>query len=167
MLTRSFKPQPPSSGTVVMRTVLFLSLLLCLTTTVYGQKRTSRSSIRDVRLSSRRAFSGTVRTSAGKPVASRPVRVIQRGRIVASTTTKADGSYSVSGVRSGLSTLKIGSQEQQVRVWSAKAAPPSARTSVSSLWNPGRRPTVVTGSVASRVATQARPIVVQPKPASP
>ena len=66
-------------------------------------------------------LTGSVVDAAGQPQAGVAVDVIAGGRVVASATTAADGSYRVAGLTSGNYGLAAEGQTRTVRVWSGIA----------------------------------------------
>lgn len=61
-----------------------------------------------------------------KPVAGATVLVQYQGHVIARTKSAKDGSFAVQGLRNGLHTVSVGSKQNTVRFWTAKAAPPKA-----------------------------------------
>lgn len=80
----------------------------------------------DVALQSGGVLRGVALTTAAKPMANADVRIQFGPHIVARTRTKADGSFAIKGLRGGLHTVRVNSQVQSYRLWTAKTAPKSA-----------------------------------------
>jgi hypothetical protein len=84
-------------------------------------------SIVDVALAEDGSLSGQVMDLQGVPVASTTVAVVRQGEVVATVQTDSQGRYSVSGLNTGLYQVVTEQGITVCRVWSAKAAPPSAQ----------------------------------------
>ena len=84
-------------------------------------------SIVDVTLAEDGSLSGQVMDLQGVPVASTTVAVVRQGEVVATVQTDSQGRYSVSGLNTGLYQVVTEQGITVCRVWTAKAAPPSAQ----------------------------------------
>jgi hypothetical protein len=84
-------------------------------------------SIVDVALAEDGNLSGQVMDLQGVPLASTTVAVVRQGEVVATVQTDSQGRYSVSGLNTGLYQVVTEQGLTVCRVWTAKAAPPSAQ----------------------------------------
>ena len=82
--------------------------------------------IQDIVLRPDQSLHGIVVDSAGETHANVPVTVFQHGNEVARTETDADGRFVACGLRGGSCIVQYPDQVRQYRVWTPKAAPPSA-----------------------------------------
>jgi len=73
---------------------------------------------------------GEVRDQQGRRLAGRQVRVLFQGAEVASTTSGADGTFRVSGIREGVHEVRCCNQITNVRVWPRETAPPQSASAV-------------------------------------
>jgi len=73
---------------------------------------------------------GSLISSAGEARADRPVHLVLRGKLLASTRTDAEGRFEFRGVQSGLYTLQAAGADRSYRLWSEAAAPPSAQSQI-------------------------------------
>lgn len=76
-------------------------------------------------------LTGKLLDSNGKPVNAAPVSITKNGKVIARTVTKADGSYTVSGLTSGTHTVSLADGQFPVRLWSKEAAPAAAKTQLT------------------------------------
>ena len=81
----------------------------------------------DLKLTANGTLTGVVVDAQGKPTQTTVV-VRFNGLSVARAPTNASGRFAVSGVRAGAHQIQAGANHSVVRLWSAKAAPTSART---------------------------------------
>jgi hypothetical protein len=89
-----------------------------------------------------------------------PVSVRSQDKEVAKTATAKDGRFTVSGLRGGVYQVAAGEGQGVYRVWSAKAAPPSAQKNAvvyTGMFGGGPKmlltnPIVIAGIVATAVA---------------
>ncbi|MFO1021788.1 MAG: carboxypeptidase-like regulatory domain-containing protein [Planctomycetales bacterium] len=92
-------------------------------------KTTSSSSVVqavDVSLAKGGVFSGRVVDEQGKAVEGANVTIRQAGRVVATTTTTANGEFTVANLRGGTYDVMAGQSEGVYRMWAVDTAPPSA-----------------------------------------
>lgn len=73
---------------------------------------------------------GEVRNQQGRLLAGRQVRVLFQGTEVASTTTGANGTFRVCGVREGVHEVLCCDQTCCIRVWPKETAPPQSGCTV-------------------------------------
>ncbi len=88
------------------------------------------SEIRDVQLLADGTLRGQFVTNANEPLAQAPVELHLQNRLVAKTTTDAEGNFKLENVEAGLYRLAAPEADKVVRVWKANAAPPAAHNSV-------------------------------------
>ena len=69
---------------------------------------------------------GEVRDQQGRQLAGRQVRVFFQGNEVASTTSGANGTFRISGIREGVHEVHCCNQVANVRVWPRETAPPQS-----------------------------------------
>ncbi|MEY4187514.1 MAG: hypothetical protein RIT02_2548 [Planctomycetota bacterium] len=86
---------------------------------------------KDVEISARGTLQGQVLTPAGTPIANAPVRLAWQGTPVAETKTTAEGRFVISGVRSGVHELSVGSSQSSLRLWKNGTAPANSLQTVS------------------------------------
>lgn len=72
-------------------------------------------------------LSGKLLSANGKAVEGALVTVSKDGKLVGRTTTSADGSYTVAGLKNGSYSMTIGDSQFPVRLWNKEAAPASAK----------------------------------------
>lgn len=94
---------------------------------------------------------GEVSDQQGRRLAGRQVRVFFQGTEVASTTTGANGTFRVSGIREGVHEVRCCNQSISARVWPRETAPPQSAPAV----------VIVCDEYAAPVARQA----AAPRPA--
>jgi hypothetical protein len=95
-----------------------------LKTTTAGPASSSR--MIDIALDSDRTLRGRFVDVAGKPIDGAVVSLRQSEKVVASTTTRADGTFLIERVPVGAYRLTCGSASGPVRCWTSEAAPPHA-----------------------------------------
>lgn len=103
---------------------------------VFAQEKntTARTAqMTDVKLANGGVLRGRVVNAQGKALANTTVLVSYNGQVIARTNSSASGTYAVKGLRGGLHQVTAGSQSNVVRLWTASAAPKSARTEVLSV----------------------------------
>lgn len=83
---------------------------------------------KDLRLSRGGLLRGVALTTQMKPIANADVLVHFQGHVIARTKSADDGSFAVQGLRGGIHTVSIGARSDNVRFWTAQAAPPKAKT---------------------------------------
>lgn len=82
--------------------------------------------VKDLRLGSNGTLSGVIVDETGKPVASAPVVIGQKGKPFAEFDTGADGRYAVSGLKPGVYQVVSFAGVETVRVHKSKDAPAGA-----------------------------------------
>lgn len=86
---------------------------------------------KDVALSSGGLLQGTILNSTAQPVSDVAVQILHGEKVVASTTSNAEGHFAVQGLRNGSHIIQVAGTQQQVRFWSENAAPPAALNQMS------------------------------------
>lgn len=89
--------------------------------------RASASAVRDVALRDGGRLTGQVLDAAGTPVADTAVAVVDRGQVLASARTNADGRFAITGVKAGVCEVATTSGVTVCRLWAPRTAPPSAQ----------------------------------------
>lgn len=84
----------------------------------------------DVRLGREGTLRGDVVDSQGRSIAHAPVSIRFNGVTVATTRTNTKGQFVVTKLRSGVHTIVSTAGRKSARLWSADAAPPSAKSAV-------------------------------------
>lgn len=107
--------------------------------------------VRDVALRDGGRLTGQVLDVAGAPVADTAVAVVDRGRVLASTQTGADGRFAISGVRAGVYEVATCSGVTVCRLWAPQTAPPAAQADAMVIHGD----TVVRGEAACRPCAPA------------
>jgi hypothetical protein len=82
---------------------------------------------RDVALSAAGTLKGAVVNPEGRPLDGAIVAVHRNGQPFAQTVTRADGTFEVAGLRTGVHEVAVGQQIVSLRCWSTETAPPAAR----------------------------------------
>lgn len=86
--------------------------------------------IQDVALKAGGTFTGQVVDDQGQGLDGAVVAVRQGDRSVAETVTNQDGYFSVTNLKGGVYQVTAGQGEGVYRLWTEKAAPPSAKSKV-------------------------------------
>jgi len=102
--------------------------------------------ITDVALRSTGGLYGIVVDAQGSPMDATEVVVSQGGKVITRTTTDSLGQFSTQALRGGVYQVTAGQGGTTLRVWDAKAAPPSARAAALVIGNPN----VVRGQIPLR-----------------
>ncbi len=92
-----------------------------------SQHQTAR--MLDVALTSGGTLSGQVVDAQGKLIEGAVVAVRFQNRVVAKTTTDAEGRYAVRGLRGGIHQIETTQGRVAARFWTPETAPPAARPS--------------------------------------
>ena len=82
----------------------------------------------DVTLNSDGLLVGQVVNSEGTTVPTAQVAIYHRGSLIAKTFADDSGRFAVRKLRGGIHQVSMGQDKTVVRLWSASAAPPAART---------------------------------------
>jgi hypothetical protein len=89
--------------------------------------RASSSAVRDVALRDGGRLTGQVLDAAGAPVADTAVAVVDRGQVLASARTTADGRFAITGVQAGVCEVATTNGVTVCRLWAPRTAPPAAQ----------------------------------------
>lgn len=95
-----------------------------------GVPQANQVKISDVALAANGLLTGQVVDQQGIGLANVPVSVRQQGREITSAVTDRTGKFVVAGLRGGTCQLLAANGQAVVRVWTANAAPPIAKTSI-------------------------------------
>lgn len=74
---------------------------------------------------------GKLLSANGKPIEGAVVAVAKNGKVMAKTVTRADGSYSLSGLAGGTHDVLVADGQFPVRLWSKETAPASAKAQLT------------------------------------
>ena len=122
-------------GSKILRTLIIA--LVCVGMVVpngvvlaAGMPQAKQVQISDVALAANGMLTGQVVDQQGIGLANVPVSVRQQGREITKAVTDGAGRFAVSGLRGGTCQLLAANGQAVVRVWTANAAPPIAKTNV-------------------------------------
>lgn len=76
-------------------------------------------------------LTGKLLTANGQPIDGATISVLKDGQEVGKTVTSSDGSYTIGDLKTGSHTIQTANGQQQVRLWSQEAAPPSAKSQLT------------------------------------
>ena len=82
---------------------------------------------RDLTLTATGNLRGSVVSAEGQPLDGAVISVHRNGQEVARTVTRADGTFEVAGLRTGVHELTVGQQVVPVRCWSEETAPAASQ----------------------------------------
>ncbi|HEX4145192.1 MAG TPA: carboxypeptidase-like regulatory domain-containing protein [Pirellulales bacterium] len=85
--------------------------------------------VTDIALTEGGGFAGQVVDAQGRPQAGTSIMVCQQHQVVATTTTDAQGQFSLRGLHGGVYQVVAGQGMKNVRLWAPGTAPPAARQS--------------------------------------
>ena len=85
------------------------------------------TSVPDIALTTGGTFSGRVVDHTGKVLEGAQVTLRQDKKEISATVTNKEGVYSFNGLKGGLYQVSSGNTDGVFRVWTEKAAPPSAK----------------------------------------
>ena len=112
---------------VLKRAVLCLACLgMIVPHGVLASEQTA-APLKNLKLTANGTLNGVVVDSQGKPTLTTVV-VRFNGAPVARAHTNSSGRFAISGVRAGVHQIQAGTNRSVVRLWSAEAAPKSAKT---------------------------------------
>lgn len=103
-----------------------------------GMPQAQHVQISDVALAANGMLTGQVVDQQGIGLSNIPVSVRQQGREITNAVTDGTGRFAVSGLRGGTCQLLAANGQSVVRVWTANAAPPIAKSSVMIVANGGQ-----------------------------
>jgi hypothetical protein len=114
---------------LVRHVVLSLATFgMCLPQVAFAVEPASTPAVVDVALGDGGMLHGQVVDLQGSAVAGVPVSVKAQNRDVAATTTGADGSFNIQGLRGGVYQVATVQGHGVYRLWTAGTAPPAAQT---------------------------------------
>lgn len=122
-------------------------------------KTAAKASVSDVSLTKKGALVGQVVDGQGKPLDGAAVSLRQGPKEIATAVTDEKGKFSIPNVRGGVYQITAGDGAGTYRVWTANAAPPSAREQALVV----SKPEVVrgqTGGVSSTTALATTGVVL-------
>lgn len=105
----------------------FLNTTSAKTAERKGQKSAPQQAIRDIALRTDGTLTGMYVTKNGAPVKNGEVALQQNGKTVTMMRSNARGEFLARNLRGGLYQVVTTQGKGQVRLWTANAAPPSAR----------------------------------------
>lgn len=76
-------------------------------------------------------LTGQLLDANGKAIEGAVVALSKDGKVIGRTVTKADGSYSLTGLKAGAYNLSIGKTQMPVRLWNKESAPVAAKTQLN------------------------------------
>jgi hypothetical protein len=162
-------------GRLVRGIAIFLGVVgICVPELALAAPPVANPAVVDVALSDGGVLHGQLVDLRGSSAAGVPVSVKTQNRQVVSTVTAKDGQFVVPGLRGGVYQVAAGDGQGVYRLWTAKAAPPSAQKNAivftQGLLGGGPKmllanPVVVAGVVATAVAVPVA--VVNSRPSSP
>jgi hypothetical protein len=152
------------------------TLGVCLPELALAASPPTPPAVIDVAMADGGVLHGQVVDLQGRDATGLPVSVRAQNQEVLRTTTAKDGHFTVQGLRGGVYQVATGEGQGVYRLWTAKAAPPSAQknaivfTQAAGAAGGGLKmlltnPIVIAGAVATAVAVPVA--VANSKPSSP
>ena len=164
-----------SMGRFVRGIAIFLGVVgLCVPELAFAATPAAKPIVTDVALSNGGVLQGQLIDLRGGSASGVPVSVKAQDKEIVRTVTAKDGHFSVPGLRGGVYQVSAGDGQGGYRLWSAKAAPPSAQKGAivftQGMFGGGPKmllanPVVVAGVVATAVAVPVA--IVNSQPSSP
>jgi len=108
-----------------MKMCLTLSLVLLASIAVAGEQ--SRPAVSDVALQENGVLRGQVLNTTGIPQSKSQVVLVKNGKVLAATTTDANGEFAVASVTPGIYQIESAHAGGVYRVWAPNSAPPAAK----------------------------------------
>lgn len=99
----------------------------CLAAVAQANQVAARNATVDLTLSAQQTIEGQLVDGNGAAQAKNPIVLISQGQIVSKAVTAANGQFSIPVAKAGVYQISDGKSETTVRVWTASAAPPSAK----------------------------------------
>ena len=90
-------------------------------------KKTATAKIADITLHKGGLAAGKVVDGQGNNVANLPVLIRHEGKTILKVKTRNDGTWIARGLKGGLHQVAVGRDQQIVRLWAPKTAPPTAK----------------------------------------
>jgi hypothetical protein len=138
------------------------ALGVCLPELAFAATPTAAPAVVDVAMADGGVLHGQVVDLQGAATAGVPVSVKAQNQDVIRTTTAKDGQFTVQGLRGGVYQVAAGEGQGVYRLWTAKAAPPSAQKNAIVFTQNGTgggglkmlltNPIVIAGVVATAIA---------------
>jgi hypothetical protein len=154
--------------------VFLAAVAMCTPELAFAAPASPAPAVVDVALSNGGVLHGQLIDLRGGNAAGVPVSVKTQNKEVLSTITAKDGHFTIPGLRGGVYQVSAAQGQGVYRLWTAKAAPPSAQKNAivftQGLFGGGPKmllanPVVVAGVVATAVAVPVA--VVNSRPSSP
>jgi hypothetical protein len=163
------------NGKLVRGMVISLAVLgMCLPEMVFAVPPSTTPAVVDIAMADGGVLHGQLIDLRGGNAVGLPVSVKAQNKEIVRTTTVKDGRFTVQGLRGGVYQVAAGQGQGVYRLWTAKAAPPSAQKNAivftQGLFGGGPKmllanPIVVAGVVATAIAVPVA--VVNSQPSSP
>jgi len=163
------------NGKLVRGMVISLAVLgMCLPEMVFAVPPSATPAVVDIAMANGGVLHGQLIDLRGGNAVGLPVSVKAQNKEIVRTTTVKDGRFTVQGLRGGVYQVAAGQGQGVYRLWTAKAAPPSAQKNAivftQGLFGGGPKmllanPIVVAGVVATAIAVPVA--VVNSQPSSP
>jgi hypothetical protein len=163
------------SGILVRGIAVFLGVVgICLPELAFAAAPAAPPAVVDVALSDGGVLHGQLIDLRGGSAVGVPVSVKTQNKDVVRTVTVKDGRFSVPGLRGGVYQVAAGQGQGVYRLWTAKAAPPSAQKNAivftQGLFGGSPKmllanPVIVAGVVATAIAVPVA--IVNSQPSSP
>jgi hypothetical protein len=169
---REFLEAEMKTGKLVRGIVVSLAVLgMCLPGMAFAASPAPAPAVVDVAMADGGVLHGQLVDLQGGNAAGVPVAVKAQNQQVLRTTTLKDGHFTVEGLRGGVYQVAAGQGQGVYRLWTAKAAPPSAQKHAIVFTAGGgakmllANPIVIAGVVATAVAVPVA--VANSRPSSP
>jgi len=163
------------NGRLVRGMVISLGVLgMCLPEMAFAVPPPLAPAVVDIAMADGGVLHGQLIDLQGGSAVGLPVSVKAQNKDIVRTTTVKDGRFTVQGLRGGVYQVAAGKGQGVYRLWTAKAAPPSAQKNAI-VFTQGflgggpkmllANPIVVAGVVATAIAVPVA--IVNSKPSSP
>ncbi len=161
-------------GRFVRGIVIFLAVVgMCVPELAFAAAPPATPAVVDVALSNGGVLHGQLIDLRGGNAAGVPVSVKAQNKEIIRTVTVKDGRFAVPGLRGGVYQVAAARGQGVYRVWTAKAAPPSAQKNAivfTGLFGGAPKmllanPVIVAGVVATAIAVPVA--IVNSSPSSP
>ncbi len=162
-------------GRLVRGVAIFLGVLgMCVPELAFAATTPAAPAVVDVALADGGVLHGQLIDLQGGNATGVPVSVKAKNKEIIRTVTVKDGRFTIPGLRGGVYQVAAGKGQGVYRLWTAKAAPPSAQKNAivftQGLFGGAPKmllanPIVVAGVVATAIAVPVA--VVNSKPSSP
>jgi hypothetical protein len=162
------------NGRLIRGMAIFLALVgTCVPELAFAAPPSTAPTVVDVALTDGGVLHGQLIDLRGGAAAGVPVSVKAQNKDVARTVTVKDGSFAVPGLRGGVYQVSAAQGQGVYRLWTAKAAPPSAQKNAivfTGMFGGAPKmllanPVIVAGVVATAIAVPIA--VVNSQPSSP